>query len=46
MTQCEEAIALVRLLWNMWGEERIGTQMGTETLERFRRVIGEDKHNA
>lgn len=35
----DEARALVKFLYDAWGEERIGTQMGPDTLERFRRVL-------
>jgi hypothetical protein len=34
-----EAVALVRMLWNLWGEERIAEQMGQDTLDRFKRVL-------
>lgn len=34
------AVSLVRSLYDLWGEDRIVEQMGTETLERFRAVLG------
>lgn len=35
----EEAERLIRSLWDLWGEERIATQMGADTVERFKRIL-------
>jgi hypothetical protein len=41
--ELRQSVELLQALYNAWGEERIAAQMGTETLERFQRVLRGEK---